>query len=511
MRPTLLFRRLALALALVAVGAFSGAAAAAPVDAGTIAASGLPPVVPACQSCHGTKGEGNMAAGFPRLAGAGRGYLAEQLAAFASGQRPNAVMQPIAAALSAGQQAALAGYYAALGGVQASGSVAEPLPTQAGAWLAARGRWTADIPACAQCHGARGLGIGDAFPPLAGQPASYIAAQLMAWKHATRPPGPQALMAPIAARLSDDDVAAVAAYFAGLPADGAPPAAPAPPVADDIVAAKPAASAPPAAKGFAPPTEGTLPGGEFGKIVRLGEQVFLHTRQNAPAYAGNSLACASCHLDAGRRADSAPMWGAYVSYPAYRTKDGAVSTFAARIQGCFNYSMNGKPPPLGDPVLVALESYAYWLAKGAPVGTKMAGAGYPKLSAPKLPPDFVRGKHVYDAHCALCHGAAGQGQASGGQPAFPPLWGPDSFNWGAGMHQVGNAAGFIKANMPLSQGDSLSDQEAWDVALFVDSHERPQDPRFTGSVEATRQQFHNTPESMYGRVVDGHLLGAGKK
>ncbi len=275
--------------------------------------------------------------------------------------------------------------------------------------------------------------------------------------------------------------------------------------------ATPAAPPTGTAKTFAPPTETAMPDGEFGRIVRRGEQIFLHTRQYAGAYVGNSLDCASCHLDAGRRANSAPMWGAYVSYPAFRAKDGAVSTFAARIQGCFSYSMNGKPPPLGDPVLVALESYAYWLAKGAPLGTKMAGAGYPKLAAPALPADFARGQHVYDARCALCHGAEGQGQASGGQPVFPPLWGAASFNWGAGMHQVGNAAGFIKANMPLSQGDSLSDQEAWDVALFVDSHERPQDPRFTGSVEATRKQFHDTPDSMYGRVVDGHLLGGDKK
>ena len=280
-----------------------------------------------------------------------------------------------------------------------------------------------------------------------------------------------------------------------------------------IAAETPSASAPaPAApKTFAPPTEIAMPDGEFGKIVRQGEQIFLHTRQNAGAYVGNDLDCASCHLDAGRRANSAPMWGAFVAYPAFRTKDGAVNTFAARIQGCFSYSMNGKPPPLGDPVLVALESYAYWLAKGAPVGTKMAGAGYPRLPTPALPADYARGQHVYDANCALCHGADGQGQASGGRPAFPALWGPDSFNWGAGMHQVGNAAGFIKANMPLSQAYTLSDQEAWDVAMFIDSHERPQDPRFIDSVEATRKRFHDSPDSMYGRVVNGHLLGGDKK
>jgi thiosulfate dehydrogenase len=75
------------------------------------------------------------------------------------------------------------------------------------------------------------------------------------------------------------------------------------------------------------------------------------------------------------------------------------------------------------------------------------------------------------------------------------------------MHQMGNAAGFIKANMPLSRGGSLSDQEAWDVAMYMNSHDRPQDPRYAGSVEATRKRFHDSPDSMYGRKVNGRLLG----
>ena len=224
MRPSNRSRRLVLAHALVLAGALAGAAAAsaAPVDADAIATNGLPPAVPACQACHGAKGEGNMAAGFPRLAGSGRGYLAEQMASFASGQRQSPVMQPIAAALSIGQQATLAGYYAGLGASHPTAAAIDPLPAQVGAWLASRGRWASDIPACAQCHGVRGLGIGDAFPPLAGQPAGYISAQLQSWKHGTRPPGPQSLMAAVAARLSDADIAAVADYYAGLPADGAP-------------------------------------------------------------------------------------------------------------------------------------------------------------------------------------------------------------------------------------------------------------------------------------------------
>ncbi|WP_245841344.1 c-type cytochrome [Paraburkholderia ribeironis] len=265
---------------------------------------------------------------------------------------------------------------------------------------------------------------------------------------------------------------------------------------------------PDALKAFSPPNEASMPMDDFGKAVRMGEQIFNHTKENAGKYVGNSLNCASCHLDAGRRPNSSPLWAAYVSYPAYRSKNGHVNTFAERLQGCFRYSMNGKAPPLGDPVLVSLEAYAYWLAKGAPVGKPIAGRGYPKLPPPALKADYTRGSQVYAQHCALCHGADGQGQSSDGKTVFPPLWGNQSFNWGAGMHELQNAAGFIKANMPLGLGGTLSDQEAWDVALFMDSHERPQDPRFSGSVEATRAKYHDSANSMYGRTVNGHVLGS---
>ena len=262
------------------------------------------------------------------------------------------------------------------------------------------------------------------------------------------------------------------------------------------------------AKPFAPPAESSMPTDGFGKSVKLGEQIFTHTQTFAGKYVGNTLNCASCHLDAGRKADSSPLWGAYPLYPAYRSKNGHVNSFAERLQGCFMYSMNGKAPPLGDPVLVALESYAYWLAKGAPIGEKLPGQGYPKLPAPAQKADYARGGAIYAQHCALCHGADGQGQSSGGQAVFPPLWGAHSFNWGAGMGDIQNAAGFIKANMPLGLAGTLTDQQAWDVATFMDSHERPQDPRFVGSVEATRAKFHDSAYSMYGQTVNGQVLGA---
>lgn len=258
---------------------------------------------------------------------------------------------------------------------------------------------------------------------------------------------------------------------------------------------------------FTPPPADSIPNDDFGKMVKKGEQIFINTQQNARQYVGNSLNCVNCHLDAGRKANASPLWGAYISYPAYRNKNEHVNTFAERLQGCFRFSMNGKAPPLGDPTLVALETYAYWMATGAPVREKVEGRGYPTVPKPPLPADYVRGEKVYAQNCAVCHGADGQGQVSGSKTVFPPLWGPKSFNWGAGMHDIKNATGFIKANMPLGMGGTLSDQEAWDVATYMNSQERPQDPRFKGSVAQTRKKYHDEPTSMYGKSVNGHVLG----
>lgn len=259
---------------------------------------------------------------------------------------------------------------------------------------------------------------------------------------------------------------------------------------------------------FRPPSEDQLPAGDFGDVIRRGREIFTNTPRAAPQFVGNSMRCSSCHLDAGRLADSSPLWGAFVSYPAYRSKTKSVTTFQQRLQGCFDYSMNGNAPALGAPELVALESYAYWLASGATVNPKIAGRGYPPVPKPPVAPDFARGEAVYTDNCALCHGADGAGQHTPeGYAVFPALWGPDSFNWGAGMGRMSNAAAFVKANMPLGLPGTLTDQQAWDVAQYMNSHERPQDPRYTGSVQGTRQAFHATDDSMYGRAVAGRTLG----
>jgi thiosulfate dehydrogenase len=261
-----------------------------------------------------------------------------------------------------------------------------------------------------------------------------------------------------------------------------------------------------AGKPYLPPTEETIPNNEFGDMVRLGKKVFTETGTYAGEYVGNGMKCVNCHLDAGRLANSAPLWAAWVKYPAYRGKNKMVNTMEERIQGCFTYSMNGNPPPADSKELKALMSYAYWLAEGAPTGIDLPGRGYPKLAKAEKEPDYQRGKQIFTNNCALCHGENGEGTAHNGTYVFPPLWGKDSFNWGAGMHRINTSAAFIRANMPLAKGGSLTLQQAWDVAYYINNHERPQDPRFKGDVRATKKAYHQH-QCRYGEKVDKHVLG----
>ncbi|MFL6716870.1 MAG: c-type cytochrome [Burkholderiaceae bacterium] len=180
-----------------------------------IAAKGTPNGVAACASCHGAHGEGNAAASFPRLAGLPAAYLSAQLNHFADGTRQNPIMTAMAKQLSQVERDAVAAYFASL--PAAAGVATDNADTakasDVGVWLATRGRWDQELPACVQCHGPGGNGVGNAFPPLAGQSAAYLATQLHAFKDGSRPGGPMNLMTVVAKRMSDADITAVADYF----------------------------------------------------------------------------------------------------------------------------------------------------------------------------------------------------------------------------------------------------------------------------------------------------------
>lgn len=258
---------------------------------------------------------------------------------------------------------------------------------------------------------------------------------------------------------------------------------------------------------FTPPLAKDAPADAYGDAVRLGENLMTQTATFAPENVGNGLACSNCHLDAGRKAGAAPLWAAFVNFPAFRKKNGEINSFQKRVQDCFVYSMNGTAPPLGSPELLAIESYAAYMARGLPSGMSPPGRGFPKLADPQLKPDDVRGAAIFAEKCSACHGKDGGGQAFEDGPSYPPLWGARSYNWGAGMATIDKAAAFIRANMPQGQEGSLTVQQAWDVATFMDGQIRPQDPRFNGDVQATRTKHHDNPFSRYGTIVRGKRLG----
>lgn len=188
-------------------------------DAATIARQGNGRGAAPCIACHGGDGAGQAQAGNPRLAGLDAAYLEKQLDDFASGTRGSVVMQPTASALSPEERQALATYYSKLPLPPALATPATPMPPadSLGARLATRGDWDRDVPGCVQCHGPAGVGVGAHFPPLAGQPAAYLAAQLRAWQQGTRHNDPLQLMQHLSAALSPQDIQAVSTWFAAQP------------------------------------------------------------------------------------------------------------------------------------------------------------------------------------------------------------------------------------------------------------------------------------------------------
>ena len=200
---------------LLGLGAAPAAAAPDARKGAAIAAQGLPPAVAASATCHGAKGEGGP--GFPPLAGQGAAYLREQLDALADGTRANAVMASMAKGLDAQARADVAAWYASLPSGIAPKAAAPTNPKDQGAWLVQRGRWADGVPACNACHGPGGAGVGEHFPAIARLSATYMQAQIDAWKSGQRPPGPLGLMQDIAKKLSPGDISAVAQYYASQP------------------------------------------------------------------------------------------------------------------------------------------------------------------------------------------------------------------------------------------------------------------------------------------------------
>jgi len=175
---------------------------------------GANPAAMACLGCHGADGKGIAAAGFPRLAGLPAGYLSKQLHDWRNGTRKQPVMEPLAKALTEDEIQAVSNYLASLPSDPVPDERRQQIADNPTARLALYGDWSRQIPGCVQCHGPGGSGVGDHFPPLAGQPAPYLIAQLNGWRDGSRSNDPNQLMVGVAKAMTDAEVKAIAEYFA---------------------------------------------------------------------------------------------------------------------------------------------------------------------------------------------------------------------------------------------------------------------------------------------------------
>lgn len=180
----------------------------------------------ACGACHGM--DGNSAAPtFPRLAGQNAKYIYKQIMDFKSGRRSDPTMSAMAAPLAEQDAADIAAYFASQkGGV----SLAKPDLVKKGEKLFRGGNAKTGVAPCAGCHGPAGKGNEFAgFPHLGGQHADYVKKQLTAFRAAGREdisdlkrtndaakPGEQGMMQMVAAKLSDQDIEALASFISGL-------------------------------------------------------------------------------------------------------------------------------------------------------------------------------------------------------------------------------------------------------------------------------------------------------
>jgi thiosulfate dehydrogenase len=246
-----------------------------------------------------------------------------------------------------------------------------------------------------------------------------------------------------------------------------------------------------------PAADASLDDSRLSKDIRWGYQIFTNTPGEAGQFAPGRGSCNNCHLNGGQREKALPLVGVAGMFPEYNRRAGRLISLADRVVDCFLRSQNATgrlstendgqgssdlvrqlPSPTSKEVL-AVSAYITWLSNGFPVGKNPTWRGQNTIQNSALVPidklDRARGEALYLERCSSCHGADGQGVQIGTKKAGP-LWGPDSWNDGAGAARVYTLAGIIRYSMPYLDPGSLSDADAQHLAAFITSKPRPAYP-----------------------------------
>lgn len=233
-----------------------------------------------------------------------------------------------------------------------------------------------------------------------------------------------------------------------------------------------------------PPDTNSLPHDSTGNLIRYGRELIVHTAKylgpkGSVAQITNGMNCDNCHINGGTTFFANNFSVTAGSYPKFRKRSNSVVNLVTRINGCFKRSLNGQIPGDSSREMKAMVAYIYWLGKDRKEKPEnVAGTETEILSYLPRAADTLQGKDIFMAQCSVCHGQKGEGKflADGREYLYPPLWGRHSYNHGAGLYQLSKFAGFVKNNMPYGvtyKKPFLSNQQAWDVAAYVNSRPRP--------------------------------------
>ena len=250
--------------------------------------------------------------------------------------------------------------------------------------------------------------------------------------------------------------------------------------------------------------------GEEREMVIYGEDIIANTSRyfgphGSVLQISNGMNCQNCHLNAGKKNWGNNYSAVYSTYPKFRERSGAIETIYKRVRDCFERSLNGSAPDSNSKEYRAIYAYIKWVGQNVKKNQKPVGSGIDKLPFLERAADPVKGKKIYIAQCQRCHGANGEGQLSLTKISneYPPLWGDHSYNTGAGLFRISNFAGYIKSNMPFKiathNNPTLTNEEAWDVAAFVNSQPRPKKDLSNDWPDISKKPFDHP----FGPYTDG--------
>ena len=232
------------------------------------------------------------------------------------------------------------------------------------------------------------------------------------------------------------------------------------------------------------PDSSVLASSPEADLIRYGKELIINTShylgpRGIVSHLSNGMNCGNCHLEAGTRFNGINFAKVASTYPKFRERSGRSESVEFRVNDCMERSMNGKKLDSLSKEMRAMVAYMKWLGKDLPVNANLKGIGIPALPFLKRAALADSGKNIFVLKCVSCHGINGQGLMKPDSTGYiyPPLWGSWSYNVSAGIYMLTRTAGFIKYNMPYTNppmAPQLTDEEAWDLAAFINSQQRPE-------------------------------------